>query len=158
MFFLNWVTSIHVANSEDVQNGAEPLWIPIEFAIEFAMTNPIGATIDPAWAKKYLNLNTSDFFTSTPQNCPKTWVLWPENGRKWYWLRKADTGYFRGCNAGEKWYRNFPKTPYRVAGAGTSGTTAIVSGSEYWKANTRQIRQKTSFFKYYSVVPRGHRL
>ena len=31
--------------------------------------------------------------------------------------------------------------------------TAIVSGSEYWKANTRQIRQKTSFSEYDSWVP-----
>ena len=82
MFFLNWVTSIHVANSEDVQNGAEPLWIPIEFAIEFAMTNPIGATIDLAWAKKYLNLNTSEiFYKYTPklaQNVGFMAQKWPK--------------------------------------------------------------------------------
>jgi hypothetical protein len=35
------------------------------------MTNPIGATIDPAWAKKYLNLNTSDFFYKYPPKLPK---------------------------------------------------------------------------------------
>ena len=84
MFFLNWVTSIHVANSEDVQNGAEPLWIPIEFAIEFAMTNPIGATIDPAWVKQYSNLNTVDFFLQVhPKTAQKRGFYGPkmaENG------------------------------------------------------------------------------
>ena len=43
------------------------------------MTNPIGATIDPAWAKKYLNLNTSDFFLQIhPKTGPKRGFYGPK--------------------------------------------------------------------------------
>ena len=35
------------------------------------MTNPIGATIDPAWVKQYSNLNTVDFFYKYTPKLPK---------------------------------------------------------------------------------------
>ena len=51
------------------------------------MTNPIGATIDPAWVKQYSNLNTVVFFYKYPPKLPKNvgfmakkWPKMAENG------------------------------------------------------------------------------
>jgi hypothetical protein len=128
---------------------AEPLWIPIEFAIEFALRGYYRSSLGQKVFKfKYFRF----FFTNTPQNWPKTWVLWPKNGQKRYCKLFADTLNYWGCNAG-KWCRKPHIEWLKIGMLKYFWYFCIIFKFKYFKANTRQIRQKTSFFKYDSLVP-----
>ena len=48
------------------------------------MTNPIGATIDPAWVKQYSNLNTVDFCLQIPSKTAQK--------RRFYGQKMAENG------------------------------------------------------------------